>query len=86
MSPAGLHADAAEIISKRPGGYRRALVFCLKLISLDAATVVAAPSMDIPLNVLLVVSQSAIFRQAHFFRCRVEALAPASDAFFISSI
>src|SRR5262245_62964379 len=74
MSPASIHADAAEII-KQARRLAPGLDVLYQPKPLDAATVVAAPAVDVPLDVLLVIGQGLIFRHAYFLRCRVEALA-----------
>src|SRR4029077_11895241 len=71
MSPSGLHAHAAKITKPGvPAGPRMS-----HATSSDAATVVAAPTVYAPLDVLFIAGQSRIFRYPHFFRRRVETLA-----------
>src|SRR6476619_6950809 len=73
MSPAGLHADAAEIKKARQAAGPE--VILVGFMPSDAATVVAAPAVDVPLDVLLVTGERSIFRQPHVLRGGIEALA-----------
>src|SRR5262249_20890787 len=74
MSPAGLHADEAEI-NKRPGGYRRTLLFSLSVLAKCRDRSSRTSGAHSTRCSARIVGQGLIFRHAYFLRCRVKALA-----------
>src|ERR1041384_1107249 len=73
MSSPSLHAHAAEI--KRPGNRPGLKLVWWDSLASDAAAVVAAPTVNVPLDVLLVTCERSVLRHAHFLGGGVKAFA-----------